>query len=169
MEIEHFALTDDGIIPNHAHYPLLLYRGAFIRGDQPHTTDEAIATFAANGWQGAWINGIFPFHHYHARAHEVLANLGSPVTVQFGGTKGPTVEFATGDVVVIPAGGGHCRKTDTAELIIVGAYPRGQENWDLKREAAADYRRAKQEIPLVARPAADPVTGTASPLLDFWT
>ena len=167
--VETFQLTDDGQVPNHPDYPLVLYHEAFLRGGAPSSPQDVISTFRANGWQGAWVNGIFPYHHYHARAHEVLANVGPPVKVQFGGAGGPVLAFDTGMAVVIPAGGGHCRLSDGAGLTIVGAYPRGQEDWDLKRaDSAADYAAAKAEIARVTRPACDPVAGPGGPLLEQW-
>jgi uncharacterized protein YjlB len=166
MHVEAHLLQDDGHVPNHPAFPLLVYHGAFAPDDEP---DDAIARFRANGWRGAWINGIFDFHHYHARSHEVLANLGRPVTVQFGGAAGPIIEFPSQAAVIIPAGGGHCRLSSGVGLVIVGAYPAGQEDWDLKRaDNEADYISAKNEIARVPLPTNDPVMGHAGPLLDHW-
>jgi uncharacterized protein YjlB len=166
MQTRFLELNDDGRVPNNPTLPLFVYEGAFAPGTD---TADVIARFAANGWQGAWVNGIYDFHHYHARAHEVLANLGDAVTVQFGGADGPTVAFGSGDVVVIPAGGGHCRLSGGGGLVIVGAYPAGQEDWDLKRaDNAGDYQRALTEIANVALPQEDPVTSGKGPLLACW-
>ena len=158
-------LSDDGCVPNHARYPLVVYHDVF----QGAGTIQAMGTFAANGWRGMWVNGIFPYHHYHACSHEVLANVGPPVSVQFGGEAGPVLTFEAGMAVVIPAGCGHCRVSSSAGLAIVGAYPAGQEDWDLKRaDNPADYALALSQIPNVARPEQDPVLGVAGPLLDHW-
>jgi len=166
MHTQTIQLHDDGKVPNNASLPLVVYQNAFATDAG---TNDAVARFAANGWRGAWVNGIYDFHHYHARSHEVLANLGPAVTVRFGGEEGSTIEFLTGAVVVIPAGGGHCRLSSGAGLIIVGAYPAGQEDWDLKRaDSVSDYQRALLEIPHVALPEKDPVTGDIGPLLDNW-
>ena len=167
MHTEIVQLQDDGKVPNNPALPLIVYYDAFPSDTRP---DDAITQFAAHGWLGAWINGIYDFHHYHARSHEVLANFGPAVTVQFGGENGPTVEFQSSAVVVIPAGGGHCRLSNSSGLVIVGAYPAGQEDWDLKRaDSASDYQRARSEVPRVALPANDPVTGSVGPLLDHWS
>lgn len=166
MHTQTIQLRDDGKVPNNPLLPLVFYEGAF---SVDMDTSDVIAHFATNRWFGAWVNGIFDFHHYHARAHEVLANLGPSVTVQFGGEDGPTIDFQPGAAVVIPAGGGHCRLSSGAGLIIVGAYPAGQEDWDLKRaDSTSDYQRAQTEIPHVALPEKDPVTGNIGPLLDHW-
>jgi uncharacterized protein YjlB len=166
MQVETFLLQDDGRVPNNPDLALVLYRNAIA----PNTaTADVIRMFARNGWRGAWINGIFPYHHYHARAHEVLANVGTAVEVQFGGEHGPVVNFGPGDIVVIPAGGGHCRLSGRGGLAIVGAYPAGQEDWDLKRaDNPGDYRAAKCEIARVELPARDPVTGERAPLGEIW-
>ena len=166
MQVETFMLHDDGRVPNNSELALVLYRDA-IAPDA--ATSDVIRLFARNGWRGAWVNGIYSYHHYHARAHEVLANVGSEVEVQFGGERGPVVCFRPGDVVVIPAGGGHCRLSGGGGLVIVGAYPEGQEDWDLKRaDNPADYQRAKGEIARVELPSRDPVTGEWAPLCELW-
>jgi uncharacterized protein YjlB len=166
MGPEIYFLQDDGRVPNNSTLPLVMYGEAF---EADAAAETAIACFARNGWRGAWVNGIYDFHHYHARSHEVLANLGASVTVQFGGGNGPVLEFAGGAAVVIPAGVGHCRLSGTAGLTIVGAYPTGQEVWDLKRgDNPADYELAITEIPEVAQPNLDPVYGESGPLLELW-
>lgn len=169
MTFEQVQLTDDGRVPNHPTYPLIIYKGAFLRGSSTISADEAIERFSANGWSGAWVNGIFPYHHYHACSHEVLANLGEPVDVQFGGASGPVVTFETGAVVAIPAGGGHCKLSKNSRLVIVGAYPTGQENWDLKRaDNVEDYAVAKAQIAAAERPKRDPVFGADGPVMRLW-
>lgn len=165
VKVEQLLLRDDGQVPNHPLFPLLIYHGAF----ESTGTHETIDVFASNGWAGAWVNGIFAYHHYHARSHEVLANLGDPVDVQFGGASGPVVTFEPGTAVVIPAGCGHCRRSAPTNLVIVGAYPEGQEHWDLKRaDNPADYAIARREIARVPMPAKDPVTGGRGALFDAW-
>ena len=157
LEIERHLLADDGLVPNNPLVPLIVYRGAFVAGDKS-AEDRIIAQFAAHGWPGAWVNGIYGFHHYHATAHEVLGLARGAAEVQFGGPEGPVVNVTAGDAVFIPAGVGHCRITGTADLSVVGAYPGGM---------ATDTRRATPEnrleaLPLIARvpkPPRDPVTG----------
>ena len=69
--VEMQRLVDDGAIPNHPELPLLVYRQAVtLPEDDPATTFEAI--FNANGWPAGWRNSIYPFHHFHSTAHEVL-------------------------------------------------------------------------------------------------
>ncbi len=166
MEIEAIMLADDGAVPNNPALPLIICRNAL---PQTASTDDVIELFTANGWRGAWVNGIFPYHHYHARAHEVLANVGAPASVQFGGASGPIIEFPQRAVAMIPAGGGHCRVSEASGLRIVGAYPAGQEDWDLKRaDNSGDYARAHAEIASVPLPASDPLGGDSGPLFNHW-
>lgn len=170
MEVESFMLEDDGQVPNNPRLPLLLYRDALRTQNGAVLTSDIVERFQANGWSGAWVNGIFPYYHYHAHSHEVLANAGEPVNVQFGGASGPVLTFEPGDVVIIPAGGGHCRTSGGSGLRIVGAYPAGQGDWDLKRaDNPSDYAQAKAEIARVALPECDPVAGPNGPLLDYWS
>lgn len=166
METEIHLLIDDGRVPNNTRLPLVIYHDAL---SESVTTNEALALFSGNGWSDGWINGIYDFHHYHACSHEVLANLGATVTVQFGGEAGPVLEFPHGAGVVIPAGGGHCRMSSGAGLRIIGAYPLGQGDWDLKRgDDPEHYRLAKECIVDVELPDRDPFAGINGPLLELW-
>lgn len=157
MLIEEVMLADDGIVPNNRLLPLRLYRGAL--ASEVGRPQAALARFSRHGWGAGWVNGIYPFHHYHARAHEVLGIVGGRAEVQFGGTCGPLLGLAAGDAVLIPAGVGHCLVNGASDLVVVGSYPPGQHDYDLKRATRQNYRVAIEEIPLAQTPARDPVTG----------
>jgi uncharacterized protein YjlB len=161
--IETYRFGDDGFVPNNTGLPLVVYRGAI-----PPAGDRAAACerlFAANGWPDAWRNGIYAQHHYHSTAHEVLGIARGSAKVRFGGENGQTLTVEAGDVVVIPAGVAHKREGATGDLLVIGAYPRGQSP-DMCRADAANRDRALAAIAAVPLPASDPVTGGASPLLD---
>lgn len=149
-------------IPNHPRWPLLLYRQAV-----PADAAEVEQTLTANGWGGAWRNGVLDFHHYHSTAHEVLAVVGGRATAQFGGPQGEAVELSAGDVAILPAGTGHKRIEASDDFLVVGAYPKGQENYDLQRGPATEQHL--RNIEQTARPEADPVYGAGGPLLEHWS
>lgn len=157
MQIETHDLRDDGLVPNNPALPLTVYREALPAGDRD-AAQRIIAHFARNGWTNAWINGIYGFHHYHASAHEVLGIACGSARVQFGGDKGPIVDVAAGDVVLIPAGVGHCRISASDDLSVVGAYPGGAEP-DLKRATTGDRAQSLAQIGKVGRWERDPVRG----------
>jgi uncharacterized protein YjlB len=124
VAIELYRLADDGVIPNNAALPLIVYRGALPpSGD---VAGEFETLFARNGWSGGWRNGIFAYHHYHSTAHEVLGLARGRARVRFGGDGGESVEVRAGDVVVVPAGVGHKRESASADLVVIGAYPEGK-------------------------------------------
>lgn len=52
---------DAGGIPN-SRLPVLVYHDVQAAG-APHDCEEL---FAGNGWLGAWVDGIFSFHHFHS-------------------------------------------------------------------------------------------------------
>jgi len=162
--IETFVFEDDGIVPNNR-LPLVVYRGAL-----PASGDRAAACermFAANGWPDAWRNGIYPYHHYHSAAHEVLGIARGQARVTLGGEHGETVELRAGDVVVIPAGVAHKRESASGDLLVIGSYPRGQRP-DMCRADAGRPASAAARIEAVPLPRADPVTGEPGPLLECW-
>jgi uncharacterized protein YjlB len=162
--IHRFA--DDGVIPNNPTLPFLVYGGALdLPDDDPAAACEAV--FAANGWAGSWRDGIYPFPHYHSTAHEVLGICRGEAMVRFGGDSGVTLTVRAGDVVVIPAGVGHQNLGASADLLVVGAYPRGQ-TWDLCRGRPDERPRVLDNIARVSLPASDPVYGAEGPLIEHW-
>lgn len=144
----------DGFVPNNPGVGLRHYRQTGIASEQAF-----IGHFARHGWVGAWINGIYDFQHYHATAHEVLGIAHGAADVQLGGPSGPVMRLDAGDAVMIPAGVGHCLVAVRGVLSVVGAYPAGQENYDLKRASAREFELALTQIPVVPLPVWDPVTG----------
>jgi uncharacterized protein YjlB len=161
--------------PEASDLPLLLYRGALAPKGGPQggqaeggagaKTYEEL--FARNGWPGAWRNGIYPYHHFHATAHEVLGIAAGHAAVRFGGDGGPVVEVRAGDVVVIPAGVAHCNLGSSPDLLVVGAYPGGRSP-DLNKGTPADHPAARAKLEKVALPEADPVFGPDGPLIRHW-
>lgn len=158
---ETFRFADDGRIPN-SPLPLLVYRQAV-----PADAAAIERRFATHGWSGGWRNGIYPFHHFHSTAHEVLGIARGSAEVRFGGPEGQTVRVEAGDVVVIPAGVAHRNMDDSGDLLVVGAYPGGAE-YDLKRGEPAEHDAAARNVAHVPLPAQDPVLGSDGPLRRLW-
>jgi uncharacterized protein YjlB len=158
-------LKDDGIIPNHPHWPLILYRGA-VRQDgrfDPAAVFEEL--FANNGWGAFWRNGIYDYVHYHSRTHEVLGIARGQGKAKFGGLRGTTVTLKAGDVAILPAGTGHQCLRASDDFLVIGAYP-PNGTYDECRKSE-DRQEALKTIPEVARPPTDPVFGIG-PLLTLW-
>ena len=159
-------LEDDGTFPNNPARPLIVYKKAIrIESNQGANIIEDI--FHANNWGGSWRNGIYPFHHYHSTAHEVLGVYKGEARVQFGGEKGPILAVEAGDVVVIPAGVAHKNINSSHDFRVVGAYPAGQ-TWDMNYGKEGERPTADKNIATVPDPETDPVYGSKSPLLKLW-
>ena len=159
---ETYVFQDDGRIPN-SRLALLVYRHALPADPAPMEKH-----FAAHDWSGGWRNGIYTFHHFHSIAHEVLGIANGSAEVMFGGPTGRSVKVAAADVVVIPAGVGHCNKGDSGDLLVVGAYPGGSD-YDLRRGDPAEHDEVVRNIARVGLPDQDPVRGCDGPLLRLWS
>jgi len=159
-------LEDDGIFPNNPSHPLVLYKKAIkLRNGNGANIIEEI--FHDNKWGGYWRNGVYPFHHYHSTAHEVLGVYKGNARVQFGGDNGPILAVETGDVVIIPAGVAHKNINSSSDFRVVGAYPTGQ-SWDMNYGKEGERPAADRNIAGVPDPRTDPVFGKEGPLLDLW-
>jgi uncharacterized protein YjlB len=159
-------LKDDGIFPN-SKLKLLVYRKAVeLPEKDPASVFEHL--FAANKWHGSWRNGVYPYHHYHSTAHEVLGVYRGWANVQLGGEKGVALELQAGDVVIIPAGVGHKKLRCSADFGVVGAYPEGQD-WDMNYGKPGERPKADENIALVPLPKQDPIYGASGALLENWT
>lgn len=144
--------------------PVLVYRGVLPPNAASKAADFA-RMFEANGWAGIWRNGVFDYDHFHSNAHEVLGVGEGRATLQLGGDTGEPIDVEPGDVVLLPAGTGHRCLHKSENFRVVGAYPPGQQDYDICRHRtnATDARIAA--LPL---PETDPVGGAAGPATRLW-
>jgi uncharacterized protein YjlB len=162
-----FYFRDDGLIPNHPRWPLIiLWRAVRL----PRSLDPAAVfedLFERNGWGGGWRNGIYDYLHYHSRTHEVLGIARGSAKVRFGGNHGRTFKLGAGDVVILPAGTGHQCLSASRTLLVVGAYP-PSGTYDECGSSAAEHERGVRRVRAVSRPGRDPVFGPEGPLVHYW-
>ena len=160
--LEYFA--DDGRYPN-SRLPVVSYRAAIAPAD---STPEAMeALFDGNGWPSQWRAGVYDYHHYHSTAHECLGIATGSARLRLGGPEGREFDVSAGDVLVLPAGTTHQRLSNSADFLVVGAYPPGQ-NFDIQRGEPGERPAADERIAQVKLPTTDPVGGQGGPLLDHW-
>ena len=162
-----FRFKDDGVVPNHPRWPLVLYRGAVKLAKAFDSAAIFEDLFAQNGWDDAWRNGVYDYLHYHSRIHEAMGVARGTATVQFGGTRGRKLRLKAGDVLVLPAGTGHQCLSASADFLVVGAYP-ATGSYDLCRPTHEARERALKTVPRVPPPRKDPLYGKAGPLLRLW-
>lgn len=166
VEPETFNFEPGESVPNHPDLPTLLYRSIF--RDKPVDPPGWFESrFRENHWSGCWRNGIFSYHHYHPGTHEVLGVARGSARVRLGGSEGPALEVDEGDVLVLPAGVGHCLLESRARFQVVGAYPGGR-SWGLERSYSEPLEDAYETIRSAPLPEADPVYGRDGPLRNEW-
>ncbi|OUL07042.1 cupin domain-containing protein [Bacillus spizizenii] len=155
-----YFFQEDGRIPNHPDFPLVVYQNAL------KDTGQAERIVNRHGWSNR-SGSVFPYHHYHSNTHEVLIAVRGEAVIQFGGEKGAAIPFKSGDAVVIPAGVGHKKLSSSADFTVVGAYP-GGVHYDMKTGEPNEWEEAMKQIKQVSLPAKDPTTGKREPLLGIW-
>ncbi len=159
---EEHKFESDQYFPNSL-LPVLVY-SSVIEGKA--TAFEGV--FVRQGWSAiaGHAPGVYPYHHFHSTAHEVLGFVAGTAAIRFGGPSGKSVVVSAGDVVVVPAGMAHFNDGQSDDVLIVVAYPEGTWADQLRgepaqREAAEGYSRG-------AGPRLDPVPGY-SVLERLWT
>jgi uncharacterized protein YjlB len=158
-------LEERGAMPNNPRLPVLLYQCVFApaEGDLAAAME---ARFAANGWPPQWRNGIHDFDHYHLAGHEVLGFAAGTARLCLGGEGGREIDVSAGDVLLLPAGTGHRRLSASRDLLVVGAYPPGQQG-DIRRDAASPEQKAG--MARLTFPPRDPVLGEGGPTTQHWS
>ncbi|MCQ2010872.1 MAG: cupin domain-containing protein [Sporolactobacillus sp.] len=159
VKVKTYTFKDDGTIPNNPYFQVLVYPGAF-KG----RTGQIVNTFKKNNWGNNWVDGVFPFHHFHSTSHEVLGVISGHATLMIGGEKGKKLKVSAGDVLVLPAGTGHKRLSASSDFSIAGGYPNGQD-YDTQTKETPTF---KKNISKVGKPKQDPVYGNRGPLLTIW-
>ena len=157
MQVETWHAPPGDRIPNNPWFPVLIY----------HDVDAAAAgarsvraLFAQHGWGGSWVDGVFGFHHFHSTSHEALAVVAGRATLELGGPQGRRFDVSAGDVLVLPAGTGHRRASSDPGFTVVGAYPAGQEDYDVLRGDDPDeVEAARARIAALGPPPQGPVGG----------
>src|SRR5580658_6555569 len=145
-------------VPN-SRLPVLLYR-KLLPYSKPRKADTFRRAFKTNGWAGIWTDTIYDYTHFHSNAHEVLGIAEGKVALKLGGDTGRLVRLRAGDMLVLPAGTGHRRVGGDEGLKVVGAYPRGESHFDMKRTGSI--------VPSIALPKKDPFSGKDGALTWIW-
>jgi uncharacterized protein YjlB len=161
-----YRFTDDGVIPNHPKWPLIIYKSV-VR--LPQFLDPAAVfeeLFDSRGWGNSWRDGIYDYAHYHSAIHEVLGIARGSGRVRFGGKKGRALSLKAGDVAILPAGTGHQRLSASEDFLVVGAYP-ASGAYD-ECTSLEDRKKALPAVSKAARPRKDPVYGKDGPLTQLW-
>lgn len=159
---------ENGSIPNNAVLPVLVYRKV-LAASVADKDKKFQQHFERSGWKGIWKNGLYDYHHFHSTSHEALGVANGSAEVQLGGEGGKTVRLEAGDLIVFPAGTGHKRLSASDNLVIMGAYPDGQQHYDICRDEGSRPEAMAAIIAAVPLPDSDPFYGEDGPLLRSWT
>mmetsp|Transcript_26849 Transcript_26849/g.53618 ORF Transcript_26849/g.53618 Transcript_26849/m.53618 type:complete len:227 (-) Transcript_26849:62-742(-) len=110
----------DGTFPNNPDHPLLLFRGSSkFTGDEK----ECRRTLRKAGWTAPWKWIVFPYHHYHSSAWELLLCVQGAAVLKLGGETGPEVKIGVGDIMLIPPGFVHKQLASSDGFSVLGSYP----------------------------------------------
>ena len=152
----HF-LPDGGWCPNNPLFPLVIYRRA-LDGEGETLAERFEELFARHDWPPAWRYTIFDYAHYHSTSHEVIGVYRGEASVRLGDAAGFTTRLHVGDVLLIPAGVSHERLQSSEDFHGVGAYPKGCDVDEQRRERN-DREDSVRRIAALPIPERDPVSG----------
>ena len=164
-DLLHFPAN--GAVPNNPLLPAVLLHGALPPSFGP---DAILDRYRANGWTGLWTWTVFDYHHYHPASHEALTVASGSADLILGGPGCREIPVSSGDVLVLPAGTGHCRLAATGDFTVCGAYPPGQQNPEIVRAEGSVLRSGDfKAVAATALPWSDPIHGAHGPLMSAWT
>src|SRR4051812_50169718 len=120
MKLETWSAPPGEQIPNHPSFPVLVYRGV------PRVregADACRALFAEHGWRGAWVDGVFDYHHFHSTSHEVLGVIGGGAARGHRGPQGGGIEGGGGGAGGPPPRARHPRAAGRGGVAVGGGGP----------------------------------------------
>lgn len=149
-----YYFEDDGITPN-SPFPVIVLSQVF---EGEGLKEFFIDTFSKNNWTNNWLDIVQTKDHYHSTTHEILGICEGEVHLKIGGEQGKILRLKAGDAIIIPAGVGHFSVDNSAEYLVAGGYPEG-EDWDMIYNEKDKYKAAKQNIKTLLMPKKHPITG----------
>ena len=152
MTPQPFLLAENAGIPNNPRLPACLYPTALAG----QSAAQIRAHLQERDWTGTWRGVIYDYHHYHSHAHEVLVVLSGSAQVILGGAGSSELTVGEGDVLLLPAGVGHCSPSHSPDFEVLGAYAGGRE-WDICTPQDNDLAWARGRIAEVPDWAQEPV------------
>ena len=164
MEPDSYILDGNGRIPN-SDLAMLVYHGALTTSVEQFEQD-----LRANDWIPEWHSsiGLYPAHHFHSDAHELILVSRGELLGEFGGPGGLRLHLQAGDVIVIPAGVGHFGLEISDDLRLTGAFPVGYAIHDFRLGYASEYAQVFTASRAVPVPSHDPLFGPTGPLVGLW-
>ena len=162
VTVETHFFNGNGRVPN-SRLPVLVYRDIW-------KSPEMENRMRANNWYPSWHSpiGMYPQHHFHSQAHELIAVESGEITALLGGHDGREATLRAGDVVVLPAGTGHFGVSITDDLFVTGAFPAGFGVLDFRLGFPEEYDELREVSRRVPIPARDPFFGVGGPLPSLW-
>ncbi|OCT48891.1 hypothetical protein CLCR_05121 [Cladophialophora carrionii] len=188
---ETYYLSPNQHCPNHD-WPVLIYRDCL---PLPLSEEKTTAFLESHAWEKKGVWGHIAYKHFHPNTHECYASYQSARPVRYEepsdtdelragvfqgestilvgcGTNdtsgGQEIEVRAGDVIVLPAGTGHCSLQSSPDYRYIGVYPEGSPKWRSELGKQAVGNKFAEEIRSVVVPPQDPVNGPEGPLLDLW-
>lgn len=84
---ETLQLDRNSWVLNNQRFPVLIHHNVMVsKGEDAAEALEYM--FRRNDWPPLWRNGVYPFHHYHSTAHEVLGVANGKARLMLGGPDG---------------------------------------------------------------------------------
>mgnify|MGYP000486504503 FL=1 len=168
LQLSEIRIPENNGVPNNANLPALVYKNILGSEDTDDLAEEFEKRFRHNGWGGCWRWGVYDFHHYHSKAYEVLGVARGRARLRIGGPDGELIEVEAGDMLLLPPGTGHKNEGSSSGFQAVGAYPHGQEEYDMIRARGEIRPEIRDNIAKTPVPASDPFFGAKGPALEHW-